>query len=155
MKWLIVVILLFFACEGPTGSQGEQGLQGPTGDTGADGADGVANISAIEFTVLESNWIQSASDEKVYYYQKDIAEITSEVMDNGVVLVQTTTLDGVWWPLPHTYGYDWDDDYNVDFTEEYRYAYVIGAIEVSVEQSTDPVTPSFMFFKVVIIPPAE
>ena len=45
MRYLLIIVLLFIACEGPVGPFGPQGIQGENGIDGQDGVDGTDGIN--------------------------------------------------------------------------------------------------------------
>ena len=151
MRWLILVVGLMIGCEGPVGPAGEQGLTGLTGEQGADGA---ANITTTTFSIPSTASIITINF--VGAYTHSILGITSDVVDNGLVLMYWD-LGGAWLALPYSLNLDYDNNLSVDEVIQMTYDFGIGFVEVVFITSysslvTDglPLGP----YKVVIIPPA-
>lgn len=151
MKYLIALVALFIACEGPVGPQGDQGLQGIPGE---DGLPGVANITVVTFSFLSS---QIDTSGRGGIYTRTMSEITQEVVDNGVVLVFREVV-GYWTPLPITESYDYGNDLEVDETIETTYLYRTGELSILYFGSFDPILLGLLStgpYKVAVIPPSS
>lgn len=152
MRWLILVVGLIIGCEGPTGPAGEQG---PTGLTGEQGADGVANITTTTFTIPSTSSIITI--DFVGSYVHTMSGITSEVVNNGLVLIFWEIGTG-WLALPYSFNLDYGGDLSVDEVIQMTYGYGIDFVEIvfitsysSLVTSNLPLGP----YKVVIIPPTS
>ena len=88
--FLSVLALSFTACtkEGPAGPAGAAGPAGPAGPAGEN-----ANYSIGEYTV-------AGADFQANYTEFQVAEITEDVMDAGVVLVYVQDSFGYWNQIP-------------------------------------------------------
>lgn len=73
--------------------------EGPAGPTGPAGKDGNANVRSSTIFISGSEWTTSTGEA---FVTKQVAEITSEIVDNGVVMVYMKT-DNAWEALPSTY----------------------------------------------------
>ena len=158
MRWIILGVVLVMGCEGPMGPAGEQGLtgaQGPTGQTGEQGADGVANITTTSFIIPSTSSI--VTSDFVGSYTQNIPGITSDVANNGLVLI-FWELGAGWLALPYSFNLDYGSDLSVDEVIQMTYGYGIDFVEIvfitsysSLVTSNLPLGP----YKVVIIPPAS
>ena len=150
MRWLILVVGLTIGCEGPTGPAGEQR---PTGLTGEQGADGIANITSTTFIIPST--ASFITIDFVGSYTHSISGITSDVVENGLVLMYWD-LGAAWLALPYSLNLDYDNDLSVDEVIQMTYGFGIGFVELlfitsysSLDISSLPLGP----YKVVIIPP--
>ncbi len=125
---MLIICFTFFACEGPEGPEGPQGTQGIQGVEGPQGTEGNANVSVSIFTVYASSWDKIGSR---WEYATTLSIITSEIANNGIVLVfvKSTNSDH-WQALPYTwpgtyekitrywYGFNY---LNIEIYSEYSY----------------------------------
>ena len=96
-----IICFTFFACEGPEGPEGPQGTQGIQGVEGPQGTEGNANVSVTIFTIYDSQWSKSGS---IWYYNTSLSIITSDIANNGIVLVFVkSTNSDAWQALPYTW----------------------------------------------------
>jgi hypothetical protein len=75
---VLLFILLFMQCDGPTGPMG------PMGPQGNDGQDGTAFAYSVIYDVQTSEWFGNADG---YRVTLDVPEITEDIYYNGAVLV--------------------------------------------------------------------
>ena len=161
----LVIVALIFGCDslkGPVGPPGEQGSpgpqgeQGPAGPQGEPGTDGVANIQVVTFSFDLANLTYV---EAVAYYNHSIPEITSDVVDSGLVLVYHQSIDGTaWFVLPAIFQFDFDDDLAVDEVVTLTYAYGEGWVYLAYETSYSSMVSlsgNSGEYKVIIIPSAS
>ena len=155
----LAIAALIFGCDnlkGPEGAAGPQGEQGPVGSQGEPGTDGVANIQVVTFSFDLSNFTY---DGAVAFYYHDIPGITSDVVDDGLVLVYHQSVGGeAWFALPATYPLDFEDNLAVDEVITLTYAYGEGWVYLAYETSySSMVTLSGNSgqYKVIIIPSAS
>lgn len=145
---LVLTILIssgFVSCKkstvGPTGAQGATGQQGLTG------AQGNANVKAITFST-GCNWkIDSVG--KTYSYRFHVADITTSVIEQGLVTLLQSDDQGSngneWRAMPFSLK-----------TYDYNYKVELSTVEIFISSTngTMPPNPGSQKFKVVIIPPA-
>ena len=151
LSFLTLLSFLLISCEELTGPPGE------------DGKDGVANIIVKEISF--SKWDIEA-DENSAYLTANISEITSNVVDSGVVIVEFSFKEERRSGLPITLAIDFDDDsiVNVDWTLFIGYHYEVGKMMIEILSSSeefgsddmeDLVEELFLGpYKVTIIPPS-
>ena len=164
-KALLLTFVMFFpllfACsalegpQGPEGPVGPAGPQGPQGPEGPQGPAGVANISSFTFTAPHDDYVVSGN-RGVYVY--DSSSLTTNVVSNGVVLVFYSANGSDWYPLPYTWGIDFNTDLSVDETVEITYGYTQGQVAIILDTSDDQLVvydgiPTS--YKVVMIPPSS
>ena len=140
ITFLVAVILFIFsACEGPEGPQGIQGIQG---EQGIQGPEGSADVSVYVFTVSASSWEKSGSR---WEYATTLSIITSEIANNGVVLVFVKSTNSEHWQsLPYT----WPGTYE----KIIRYWYTTQYLKIEIYSEYDYYAPSSTFtFKVAAI----
>ncbi len=132
MTFLILTSILFFACEGPKGDKGNVGPQGPQGAQGEQGATGNVNIHSKTYTVYSSSWTAGSSRADAYLYP---TFLTSDIVNNGVVLVFMRSESGSkWQSIPIT----WVDG------SVYRYWYSIQAVNLEYFDNYNPgIGPGF------------
>ena len=96
---VLLSILLFAQCDGPTGPMGPMGPQGPQGDNGADGT---AFAYSVIYDVETTEWFGNADG---YRVTLDVPEITEDIYYNGAVLVyRLIEIDPISFNLlPYTY----------------------------------------------------
>lgn len=90
----LLPLLLFIACEGP------EGPVGPQGNQGAQGPPGAANVQAVTFTLSSSGF---SGDRGVEEFQRSMSALTSDIIEDGVVLAYTDLGNNAfWYALPLT-----------------------------------------------------
>ncbi|MEQ8908183.1 MAG: collagen-like protein [Vicingaceae bacterium] len=145
---------------GPVGSPGATGPKGDTGPAGQDGIDGNANVGAVTFNVPSSAW----STGSVKTYARNIAEITQEVVDDGLVMTyQRQSPDTDWDALPYSYNIGLLDQNGNPLTAtiQIQFSYDTDSLFLSNSNSlranigNSATFPGDREFKVVIIPPAS
>jgi hypothetical protein len=135
---LLIVTMLISSCA----------KDGDTGPTGATGADGNANVKAISFSVSPGSWNTAGSSGQVghiKYYEKNISEITQDIIDNGMVITYLVD-NGYDIMLPLTL---FAGNYDINFTAGAK----VGTLEIDVAFS-DLSTPNIVGtsnFKAVIV----
>ncbi len=102
--FFIAVIAAFVSCKGemgPAGPAGADGKDGIDGQDGADGQDGNANVTASPW--ITPTW--SATNAVYGDFDYDVAEITADFMNTGVVLsyADWTGLGQLIYALPFTF----------------------------------------------------
>lgn len=112
---VIPALVALSACSGDQGPTGPAGPQGPEGPQGIQGPVGNANVISGRVTLTEADWSASTTFygfqinpttglfwEDARWADVDVPEITTDVVDDGAVLMWITTefeLDG-FLPLP-------------------------------------------------------
>ncbi|MEX0662079.1 MAG: hypothetical protein WEA58_04170 [Balneolaceae bacterium] len=96
---IAIIMISVMGCEGPVGQQGERGL---------DGSDGSANVQTFYLSWDENDFVnppESGFDDFSYVAFEGVNPLTSQMVEEGVVLAHWSPLDGnnVWIALPHTY----------------------------------------------------
>ena len=149
LSFITLLSFLLISCEELTGPPGE------------DGKDGVANIIVKE--IIFSKW-DIASTSSSADLIAEVPEITSNVVDSGLVTVSWFFGD-MWVSVPITLALDLDDEnVNVDVVVNVMYGYAIGEINIAIVSSSDEGGSEFMDeiteelflgpYKVTIIPPS-
>jgi hypothetical protein len=101
----VLALALLIGCEGeqgPKGDPGEQGEQGIQGVKGDQGDPGTANVIYSEWATLDGVWRDTSmfgGSFKVNHLMA--ADVTEDIMDNGVVLCYASYASSVT-PLPYT-----------------------------------------------------
>lgn len=82
----VILVLLISSCadDGPAGPAGPVG---PVGAAGPPGATGSANVIYSDWFGPEAYTMSTVFGMKVFAHTTDVAEITQEIVDQGVVLV--------------------------------------------------------------------
>ena len=125
------------------------GPEGPVGPAGPDGPQGpIGNANVDTYTYILSNWTEfgtAGTPGQGYFATASVPEITSNIMNTGVVLAYIDNGAGAWFALPYTYIY-------ATWTRQWLYAYKLGSIEFQ-KQDDDGFTldPGTQTFKVVIM----
>ena len=150
---------------GPVGPVGSPGATGPKGDTGPpgqdgqDGLDGNANVSAITFSLPSTAW----STGTIKTYSRGVAEITQDVVDDGLVMVyQRQAPDTDWGALPFTYNITLSSGgqtFNAIITTQFSYdtdsLFLTNSNSLRANITNSATFPGDREYKVVIIPPAN
>ena len=104
LRHLPIIFLLLLGCEGPEGAvgpegpRGEQGERGEPGPRGERGLPGGMTAEVVRFTLRASAF---EIREDVENYGRQVPEITSDVVNGGVVLSYIDLGTGnTWWSLP-------------------------------------------------------
>jgi hypothetical protein len=112
---ILALAVLQFNCskEGPAGPQGDPGPQGPAGAAGAAGPAGSANVIYSPWFLTGSAGWDTVTNAAAYgayaTYDKAVASVTQDIVDNGIVLAYmkgdpSTGLPDDVFPLPYTIG---------------------------------------------------
>lgn len=115
--------------------------EGPPGPAGKDG-----NANVKSSTVTFSNWAWNSSG--LYDYADFTwGEITSDVANNGAVLIYVNNGNGGWLPLPRTI-YP-----NNSYSQSQRYVYATGSFSIIVQDSdlTQPINPGTWTIRAVAV----
>lgn len=122
---------------------GGVGPQGPPGE-------GVNRFVTYNYNIRAVDWVQKIGDINTYLYQKSNIDITSGVINNGMVLVYARFDGKPWVQLPMTNHYT---DDGIPYTLEYLPYHTVGAFEIQyVDSHPQPVAPSmFTELKVVVV----
>lgn len=154
---LLPITLFLFSCEteGPIGPAGPAGKDGTNGIDGTDGNDGNANVVSKNYTVSPNDWIEHGvlGIDQYYDVKIDIPEITSEIIEKGVVLVYLN-VSGTYYPLPITSpnGVDIGDE-QYQWLSLIDYVFKVGSVTIMYGSSdfmNDPIE-NYLEFKIVII----
>lgn len=98
--FLVAILTISGACEGPVGPVGPEG---PPGIPGADAKE----LISIKYEVLEGDWVANGNVGEPGYFLEldfDVPEITQNIIENGVVLVYYYPPDaGYKVMLPYTF----------------------------------------------------
>lgn len=101
------------------------------------------------------------SDASIASYQRDVPELTPDVVDDGAVLLYVDNslflgsgASGTWALMPFTEGVDFDDDLIVDYTLTYQYSFDLGDLYIDIIASATEFDFSSFFgeFRLVMIP---
>jgi len=135
LGFLLLIMMVISACQGPAG---------PMGPPGRDGLDGVGEVTywkVKDFTIARNSWELIGDGDEIgsyFYYVADVHELTNDIFENGAIICYYRYRDdfgeNVQTPLPYTYY-----DIIVNGKDEFPY---------SVQYSYD-VTPGSIAFKVV------
>ena len=77
----------------------KKGDTGPAGPAGANGTNGNANVKSKTIFVAGSEWINTVGESKV---TKLVTEITTDIVNNGAVLVYIDNGSNNWGAMPTT-----------------------------------------------------
>lgn len=98
---LALLPFLMTACVGPRGPEGPMGPQGPQGN------DGNANVFSINYLVEAADWYDvgtPGADEYFLALDLDVPEISSDIVESGLVLVYyRADANSPWLALPYTF----------------------------------------------------
>ncbi len=98
---LALLPILMTACVGPVGPRGQDGRDG------RDGQDGNANVFSINYVVQAADWYDvgtPGTDDFFLALDLDVPEITTDIVENGLVLVYyRADANSPWLALPYTY----------------------------------------------------
>lgn len=122
---------------------GGVGPQGPPGE-------GLNRFVTYNYNIRAVDWVQQVGDINTYLYQKSNTDITSGVINNGMVLVYARFDGKPWVQLPMTNHYT---DNGIPYTLEYLPYHTVGAFEIQyVDSHPQPVAPGmFTELRVVIV----
>lgn len=87
---------------GTNGMKGDTGLTGPQGNTGPQGTPGSANLRSKTITVTSIDWIYDEITKQHMAFIVD-DDMTTDVLDNGLVQVFIKSGEGRYSALPATY----------------------------------------------------
>ncbi len=175
---MLALVTALAACEGssgPTGPAGPAGPEGPEGAQGEQGPPGTANIISGRTTLTEADWSSStlsmtfsfSPNSEIFraparYVDVAAPEITSEVYENGAVLVwlNVSNLQEHFAQLPYRFfrnsfnAFTWT--YDVVVTEgNLRFLFMHEKLDPAVTPPSPlDVTQPDRVFRWVIIPPA-
>jgi hypothetical protein len=133
--WALVLAVLVAGCEGPVGPPGPPGQE-----------------VAVQSFIVDFRMEDAVVDGVVASVQYDAPEITSRVVQSGIVMAYFRE-QGTWTALPYTYGVESAELPAVDYTVTLGYAFEAGFLEVFYEASTDIVIDDLpdQTIKVVVI----
>lgn len=133
--FLLLIMMVISACQGPAG---------PVGPPGRDGLDGVGEVTywkIKEFTIARNSWDLIGIPGEIgsyFYYVADVPELTNAIFEDGAIICYYLYMDdfgdNVQTPLPYTY-YDIMVNGGVEYPFSVQYSY--------------DVTPGSIAFKVV------
>lgn len=172
---VLLLPLVFAACEGEvglTGPVGPQGAEGAEGPVGPAGPIGNANIITGSATYAEADW---STDLVQFSYQSDLTEIqfgkrarwieiavpelTAEVMASGAVFMWMRPISTVLVPLPYRFQpltSVWIHNYTHEIREgQIRLLYYLENQEMADDTGLSPltITQATREFRWMIIPP--
>lgn len=172
----ILPLLFLISCEGPTGPQGPEGPRGPQGPEGPQGPAGNANVVSDTVTLENADWetgriyFQTSSNSSISRSALEatlnVPEITSEIVEGGMVQVYFKTIEGfgrepsAWTPLPYrALAFGSEYFYNLTYTykeEEMTlyYYYTPNGSENTAPNVSDAELPDYTFKYVVTAPAA-
>lgn len=96
---VLLVAMLFVACEGPEGPMGAQGPVGPKGEPGEG-----TNWYITSFTINENEWelVGEPNELNSYYVvDKPLKELTKRIYESGTVVAYIETVKGMKNGLPY------------------------------------------------------
>ena len=136
LGFLVLIMMVISACEGPAGPMGPPGLNG------LDGLDGeVTYWKIIDFNIARSSWELIGDPDEIgsyFYYVADVDELTQAIFENGAIICYYRYRDDfgydVQTPLPYTY-YDifvnqWGEEF--PYSVQYSYDVMPGSIAFKV-----------------------
>lgn len=126
----------------------ERGPAGPAGDQA------INTFVTYNFNISSDSWVMKNGDNSTYLYYKSIPEITSNVINNGLVLAYARIDGKPWVQLPMTNFYN---DNGTPYTLEYLPYHTVGGFELQyIDSHPEPIAPSvFTELRVVIIEGAD
>jgi hypothetical protein len=148
---MLAMILSLASCKkgdiGPEGPQGEQGEKGDRGSKGDKGDPGNANVFSRIFLPANITWRNTTLFGTNYVTASlNAAEITSDIVNNGTVMVYGGFFWGdPWSALPISY-------YESGRTVHFSYGIKQGSVTLRMHYSTNaaPTAPGIQFRVVVI-----
>lgn len=144
----MMVFLSQCSKEGPQGPAGAQGTAGPKGDKGDKGDVGAANVMSKTFQAADISWSSTTIFGTNYKVATlNIPQLTSSIVDNGIVMVYGAFLFGEpWTALPVSI-------FESGVTRYFFFSVKTGSVVLRYSQSNNvsPGSPS-VAFKVVIVP---
>ena len=121
----------------------------------------VGNDIIVRTFFVEGDDFAVSDDQLVGSYARDVDELTTDVVDDGAVLLYADGSlflsggAGTWTALPVTIGIDEDDDLFIDYTVSFTYSFDIGDLYIDVI-SSDTIYPFENLpraeYKLVMIP---
>ena len=143
--FLMLIATLGSCTKGSKGDTGPQGPAGANGLNGTNGANGNANVHSGTVTLYASDWTYN-SGQWEYYSAVTDADITNDVVDNGMVAAFIQSSTGIWEAMPYTYYYTATQSYM------YTFQYYSGGLTFFFEVSDNSTfTLGTVTFKVVTI----
>lgn len=126
----------------------ERGPAGPPGDQA------INTFVTYNFNIRAVDWVMNNQDNSTYLYYKSIPEITSNVINNGIVLAYARIDGKPWVQLPMTNFYN---DNGTPYTLEYLPYHTVGGFELQyIDSHPQPIAPSvFTELRVVIVEGAD
>ncbi len=136
LLFLVVAVLMGCAKDG---DNGEDGDVGPAGQAGADGASIVSNL----YNVTTTDWTLINND---YLVELNALDITTDVFDNGLILVYMSDGANGWYTMPYTYYLGGGEE------GQYLPLIEVGNVEIiNRESAGNPSNPGNKTFRVVIM----
>lgn len=121
----------------------------------------IGNDIIVRTFDVRSSELDINADASIASYQRDVPELTPDVVDDGAVLLYVDNslflgsgASGTWTLLPFTQGVDFDDDLVVDYTLTYQYSFDLGDLYIDIIASATEFDFSAFFgeFRLVMIP---
>ena len=127
------------------------------GDRGPTGPQGNANVRALTFDVVSSDWQYQTNPQYQYYVNLTEPDISQDILDNGMVIVYLSNGNNGWQAIPVT-GYIQGSSGGSTYNLEYKYSPVYGLTQVTVwyyivtnPTAWIPPNPGSQTFKVVVV----
>lgn len=149
MKKLIfmaaIAALLFSGCA-KDGDTGPQGPQGPQGNTGPQGNQGISQIKCFYEYLSYYDFITVSTSTNSYKMKGAIyiSEMTSSVLNDGLVMVYKENAADVWQALPYTYFFSGSSIMYHSFTVEPNW------INIYLESETNFTISGIRSYKIVV-----
>jgi len=141
--FLMLITTLESCVKGDTGATGQQGL------AGANGLNGNANVvSSGVFSATSSDWGYSTTNGQYYVNLIDSA-LTTDVVNNGAVMVYKVNTDGSSTALPYNNGNGYYNDYTL-LPNVYEVQIQIGLVT-----GATPSNPGNQEYRIVVIPSSQ
>lgn len=140
--FLVLIGLVFSACEGPQGEVGPEGPQGPQGVQGEQGEPGTAG--AFQFSTGAAQTDESGD---VFFALEDLPADAIASVEKGVILVYAKS-QNLWFPLPGIVLFGQNQVSN------YSFFYGIEGSDMNVYllQTSETAQRSFQDIRVVVVP---
>lgn len=145
MKKLIFMAALAAMLSG-CAKDGDTGPQGPQGNTGPQGNPGISQIKCIYKYLSASDFITVSTSGNSYKKKAAIyiSEMTSSVLNDGLVMVYKENATDVWQALPYTYFFSGSSIMYHSFTVEPNW------INIYLESETNFTVSGIWSYKIVI-----
>lgn len=144
----LIFFALFLSCSGKDGDMGPQGPQGE---------DGNANVQILKFDFSYGDLVQTeAGDTRRYQYQRSMAEMTTDVINNAAILVYMQAGNVAWIALPFS-----EPTWPLSLYYQFYSGYIRFAVQTELGDARDKHRGFWggssgpYHVRVVIIPPAS